>query len=49
MTGIDQTEDCILFHAGTKLENKKIITEGGRILAITGVAENFKDALAKSF
>ncbi len=49
MTGFDQTEDCILFHAGTKLENKKIITDGGRILAITGVAENFKDALAKSF
>ena len=49
MTGFDQTEDCILFHAGTKLENKKIITNGGRILAITGVADNIKDALAKSF
>ena len=49
MTGFDETGDCILFHAGTKKENGKVLTNGGRILAVSAMGENFKDALAKSF
>lgn len=49
MTGFDQVGDCILFHAGTKKENGKVLTNGGRVIAITALGENFKDALAKSY
>ncbi len=49
MTGFDHLGDCIAFHAGTKMENGKILTNGGRILSISALGENFKDALAKSY
>jgi phosphoribosylamine--glycine ligase len=34
---IDKVKDVILFHAGTKIENGKIYTDGGRVLGITGI------------
>ncbi|MBL4708102.1 MAG: phosphoribosylamine--glycine ligase [Flavobacteriales bacterium] len=49
MTGFDLTSDCILFHAGTKQDKDKVLTNGGRILAVSAVGENFKDALSKTF
>ena len=49
MSGFEQVGDCILFHAGTKKENGKVLTNGGRVIAITALGENFKDALAKSY
>ena len=49
MTGFDNLGECIAFHAGTKMENGKILTNGGRILAISGLGESFKEALAKSY
>jgi phosphoribosylamine--glycine ligase len=49
MTGFEELGDCIPFHAGTTIENKKIVTNGGRILAITAMGENYVDALAKSY
>ncbi len=33
-----------LFHAGTKLENNKLLTSGGRVIAVTAVADNAKQA-----
>ncbi|MEQ8625099.1 MAG: phosphoribosylamine--glycine ligase [Vicingaceae bacterium] len=49
ITGFEELGDCIPFHAGTKLEQGKILTNGGRVIAITATGENFKDALAKSY
>lgn len=49
IAGFDQIGDCILFHAGTKREDDAILTNGGRVIAITAFGENYKDALAKSY
>jgi phosphoribosylamine---glycine ligase len=50
MTGFDQTSDSILFHAGTrKNESGEIVTNGGRVLAITSFGDTVKEAVAKSF
>jgi phosphoribosylamine--glycine ligase len=49
ITGLDQLSDCILFHAGTKEQNGKVLTNGGRLLAVSATGDSFKDALAKSF
>ena len=49
ITGFEELGDCIPFHAGTKLEHGKILTNGGRVIAITATGDNFKDALAKSY
>lgn len=49
MTGIDRISDSIAFHAGTKLDNNKVLTNGGRVMAITSYGETMNEALSKSF
>ncbi len=47
--GLEQIEDSIVFHAGTKNEEGKILTSGGRVIAITSFGEDYKQALKKSY
>ncbi len=47
--GLDTIEDSIVFHAGTKLEGDKVLTNGGRVLAITSYGPDFRAALATSY
>ncbi len=49
ISGIENVEDSIVFHAGTKLENDKVITSGGRVLAVTSMGDNFQEAIKKSY
>ena len=49
ITGIESVEDSIVFHAGTKMENETLKTNGGRVIALTSFGENIKNALKKSF
>ncbi|MDA7705374.1 phosphoribosylamine--glycine ligase [Rickettsiales bacterium] len=42
-------DDEIIFHAGTKLENGKILSNGGRVLACVALADDFKSAIDKSY
>lgn len=48
MSGLNTDTDSILFHAGTKQEGNDIVTNGGRVLAITSLAENKDLALEQS-
>ncbi|MDA3780245.1 MAG: phosphoribosylamine--glycine ligase [Bacteroidales bacterium] len=45
ITKLNKVEDSILFHAGTKKGKNKIITNGGRVIAISTISENIADAL----
>ena len=47
--GLDKTEDCVIFHAGTKSESDKILTSGGRVLAVTSYGKSMGEALEKSY
>lgn len=47
--GTESIEDSLVFHAGTKSENGKLLTNGGRVIAITSLDENYKQALKKSY
>lgn len=47
--GLDDKTDSLIFHAGTKEENGKIISNGGRVLAVTSFANSFSDATKKSY
>ena len=49
ISGLDKVEDSLVFHAGTKFENGKVVTNGGRVLAITSFGDNFQAAIKKSY
>jgi len=46
---LEKMEDIIVFHAGTKLQDGKVITSGGRVLGITAWAENITEAKKKAY
>jgi phosphoribosylamine--glycine ligase len=43
-----QEEDSIIFHAGTKQVDEQIVTNGGRVIAVTSYGNNIAEAVAKS-
>ncbi len=45
----ENTDDLIIYHAGTKLENDEFVTNGGRVLAFTGKGETLQKALETSY
>ncbi|MDT0647218.1 phosphoribosylamine--glycine ligase [Zunongwangia sp. F260] len=49
ISGLEEVEDSLLFHAGTKMENGKVVTSGGRVIAITSLDMDYKKALKKSY
>lgn len=49
ISGLDNETESIVFHAGTSEKDGKIITSGGRVLAVTSLDNNFKEALKKSY
>ena len=50
ISGLDTITDSIVFHAGTKFdENNSVLTNGGRVLAITSFGNSMEEALALSY
>lgn len=44
ITGLDQVEHSLVFHAGTALQDGQIVTNGGRLLGVTGVGRDITEA-----
>ncbi len=49
ISGIETVNDSLVFHAGTKKDNDTIISNGGRVLAVTSLGDNFEEAIKKSY
>ena len=49
ITGLNNINESLVFHAGAKIENSKIVTSGGRVMAITSFGETHQIALKKSY
>ncbi|HCF04394.1 phosphoribosylamine--glycine ligase [Flavobacterium sp.] len=49
ISGLENITDSIVFHAGTKLENNQVLSNGGRVLTVTSYGDNFEEAIKKSY
>jgi len=49
ISGLDNRKDSIIFHAGTKIKEEAIVTNGGRVLAVTSLADSIQEALGQSY
>ncbi len=49
ITGLDKVADSVVFHSGTALKDGQIITNGGRVIAVSSYGKNKEEALQKSF
>lgn len=49
ITGLENINESIVFHAGTKQEGNAIVSNGGRVLAITSYGKTLKEAVATSY
>ena len=47
--GLDLTSECVVFHAGTRRENGRILTNGGRVLAVSSWGQTLYEALEISY
>ena len=49
ITGLENVSESLIFHAGAKNDNGKIVTSGGRVIAVTSFGKDYKEALKKSY
>jgi len=49
IAGLDKVADSVVFHSGTALKDGQIVTNGGRVIAVSSYGKNKEEALQKSF
>jgi phosphoribosylamine--glycine ligase len=49
LDSLKQRNDIVVFHAGTKKEGGKMLTNGGRVLGVTGIGSSLEDAITKTY
>lgn len=49
ITNTEDVKDSIVFHAGTKMDNNNVVTNGGRVIAVSAYGNTMDEALEKSF
>jgi phosphoribosylamine--glycine ligase len=49
ISGLDNLKDSIIFHAGTKIKDEAVVTSGGRVIAVTSLANSIQEALNQSY
>ena len=49
ISGLETIKNSIVFHAGTKINDNSIVTNGGRVIAVTSLADSMPEALNQSY
>jgi len=49
ITGTEEVEEALVFHAGTTLKDGEVVTAGGRVMAVTSLDADFRAALKNSY
>jgi phosphoribosylamine--glycine ligase len=49
VTGTERVKESTLFHAGTRSDNGLLVTNGGRVIAVTSTGRSMEEALARSY
>lgn len=49
ITGLDQIDDAVVFHAGSAMKENRLVTSGGRVMAVTALDADWQQALRKSY
>src|SRR6185369_15751235 len=49
ISGLESVSTAQVFHAGTKMKEGKVVTDGGRVLAVTGKGKDLKEAMQRSY
>lgn len=49
ISGLNQVSNSLVFHAGTKMRNEEVVTNGGRVLAVTSFGKDMEEALSTSY
>lgn len=49
VNGLEPASDSLVFHSGTKSEGEEVLTNGGRVFAITSFGKTIEEAVTKSF
>lgn len=45
----EKMDDCLIFHAGTRIEDGRVVTAGGRVLGVVGWGRTFKEARGRTY
>lgn len=49
ISGLESVDDALIFHAGTKNQGETIVTNGGRVLGVVGIGDDFESARKKAY
>lgn len=48
MTGLEKVEGSMVFHAGTRMDGNQLVTNGGRVIAVSSIGDNISEAVSRS-